>query len=73
MPKKKFTKTHNACRVTFELPGEIAANRVMLMGDFNDWEEDANPMKRRKDGRFSTTVTLQPGEYRYRFLVDGER
>jgi hypothetical protein len=31
-------------------------------------------MTKRKDGRFSTTLTLQQGQsYRYRYLVDGER
>jgi hypothetical protein len=31
-------------------------------------------MSHRKDGRISTTVSLQAGEtYRFRYLVDGER
>lgn len=31
-------------------------------------------MKRRKDGSFSTAVSLKPGqEYRFRYLLDGQR
>jgi hypothetical protein len=31
-------------------------------------------MKRRKDGRFSVTLSLTAGQqYRFRYLVDGER
>jgi len=31
-------------------------------------------MKRRTDGSFTLTISLKPGrQYRYRFLLDGER
>lgn len=31
-------------------------------------------MKRRKDGSFTTTISLKPGQqYRFRYLLDGER
>jgi hypothetical protein len=31
-------------------------------------------MSHRRDGRFSTTISLQAGEtYRFRYFVDGER
>jgi 1,4-alpha-glucan branching enzyme len=31
-------------------------------------------MKRAKDGSFSLTISLKPGrQYRYRYLLDGER
>jgi hypothetical protein len=31
-------------------------------------------MKKRKDGSFSRTVSLKPGkEFRFRYLLDGER
>ena len=69
-PAKKGATT----KVTFELPAEYAGGRVCLCGEFNGWSPDATPMTRRKDGRFSATVTLQQGQsYRYRYLVDGEQ
>lgn len=61
-------------RVTFELPEAVRADSVRLCGEFNEWSPTATPLTRRKDGRFSVTVTLDAGRtYRYRFLVDGER
>jgi len=72
--KKSYTKTGRSCRVTFELPPQVDANTMALCGEFNEWDAAKHPMKRRKDGSFSTTISLKPGnEYRFRYLVDGER
>jgi len=60
-------------KVTFELK-EIDAVAVHVAGDFNQWSTSENPLAKRKDGRFSATVTLPAGkEYRYRYVLDGER
>ena len=72
--KKTYSKTKTTCRVTFELPAEVEATSVALVGEFNDWDATRNPMKQRKGGRFSTTISLQAGrEYRFRYFLDGER
>ena len=72
--KKSYTKTGRSCRVTFKLPAQVDASTAALCGEFNDWDATKHPMKRRKDGSFSLTVSLKPGhEYRFRYLVDGER
>ncbi|MCJ7537677.1 MAG: isoamylase early set domain-containing protein [Anaerolineales bacterium] len=74
MPKKDFTKTGRSCRVTFELPAEVNAQKAVLCGEFNQWSQSSHPMKRRKDGSFTVTISLKPGQqYRYKFLLDGER
>jgi 1,4-alpha-glucan branching enzyme len=74
VPKTSYAKRSNTCKVTFELPPEITGSSVALVGDFNDWSPDATTMTRRKDGRFSTTLSLKTGrQYRYRFLIDGDR
>ena len=73
VPKKEYTKTGRSCRVTFELPVEVNAERAYLCGDFNDWDRSSHRMKRRKDGSFHLTISLKPGkQYRYRFLLDDE-
>lgn len=74
MLKKSYSKTGRACRVTFKFtPGEEAANAALL-GEFNSWDPQAHPMTRRKDGSFSTTLSLDAGrEYRFRYLVDGDK
>jgi hypothetical protein len=58
-----------AGQVTFTL-AEPAASRVSLIGDFNDWNPDANPL-RRHDSKWSVTLRLKPGRYRYSFVVNG--
>ena len=47
------------------------AKRVMLVGDFNAWDERALPLER-EDGSslWSVTVPLLPGRHVYAFLVD---
>ena len=72
--KKSFTKNGKSCRVTFSLPAEVGAETVALCGEFNEWSQETHPLKRRKDGSFSTTLSLQSGsEYRFRYWVDEER
>jgi 1,4-alpha-glucan branching enzyme len=49
-----------------------ASSEVALVGDFNDWRRDADPLAR-GNGEWSVTLKLRPGRYRYSFLVDGHR
>jgi hypothetical protein len=48
------------------------ARSVKLAGDFTDWEKFPVEMKPSEDGAWATVLTLEPGEYAYRFIVDGE-
>ena len=47
------------------------ANQVYLCGDFNEWSATNLPMIRREAGRWEKRVTLPPGRYEYKFIVDG--
>ena len=72
--EKKFLKTRPVCKVTFTLPKEAApeAEMVCVMGEFNNWSHDANPLKRQKNGDFSVSLDLEKGRsYRFRYLIDG--
>ncbi len=74
MMTKSYTKTGRACRVTFKVPAELEAETAVLLGEFNSWDPEAHPLKKRKDGSLSATVSLDAGqEYRFRYLLDGER
>lgn len=74
MITKTPAKRGSTTKVTFELPPGSANERVSLCGEFNDWSQDATPLTRRKDGRFSATLSLPQGRsYRFKYLVDGER
>lgn len=71
---KQFLKGKPVAKVTFELPAEAVngAKVVSLVGDFNDWDVNAQPLKKQKDGSFKATVELPIGtEYQYRFVIDG--
>lgn len=48
------------------------ANSVALAGDFNDWKAEADMMEK-KNGVWQITLDLQPGEYQYKFVVDGDK
>lgn len=60
-------------QVTFELPSSIWAERVNLVGDFNDWDTTRDEMRQsRADGKWRITLTLPRGrEYEFRYLVNG--
>lgn len=73
MLKKSYTKTGKKCRVTFKYPNEDNCQTAVLAGEFNDWSLEAHPMKRLKDGSFSTTLTLTTGySYCFRYVLDGD-
>jgi 1,4-alpha-glucan branching enzyme len=61
-------------RVTFRLPHTTRADRVSVVGEFNDWDSTATPMRHRGcDAEWTTTVVLQAGQrYRFRYLLDGK-
>nr|WP_320010760.1 isoamylase early set domain-containing protein [uncultured Desulfobulbus sp.] len=72
MLKKNYSKTGTVCRVTFKYENEEQAESAVLAGDFNDWSLDDAPMKKLKDGSFSTTLSLEAGQnYRFRYVLDG--
>jgi 1,4-alpha-glucan branching enzyme len=74
MLRKNYSKTGRSCRVTFDLPAEVEATKVSLCGEFNDWNSTTHSMKLRKDGRFSTTISLPAGRtYRFKYLLDDYR
>jgi len=57
-------------KVAFEFPSP-EAKEVYLVGEFNNWDTQANLMKKDRKGLWKTTLSLKPGRYEYRFLVDG--
>jgi len=74
MLKKQFLADKKTCKVTFSIDhgAAEAAKGISLVGDFNDWNDEVDPMKRSKTGRFSTTVKLPCGEsYQFRYVIDG--
>jgi hypothetical protein len=53
---------------------EPSASSVAIVGDFNDWEEGASPLRRvSEQGVWTITIPLAPGRYHYTFVVDGTK
>lgn len=74
--QKKYLKNRHSCKVTFTLPKEAVkgVKKVNVIGDFNNWDKNTNPLKKLRTGNFSTTLELACGRsYRYKYLIDGSR
>lgn len=70
--KKKTAPTKPARRSTkFSYNVKPDAKQVFLVGDFNNWNQRTDPMVKRR-GAFEKSKQLAPGEYQYKFVVDGE-
>lgn len=48
------------------------ARIISLVGDFNSWNPENDLMKRGDDGVWALEKRLPRGEYRYKFIIDGE-
>jgi DNA-directed RNA polymerase omega subunit len=71
--KKEYLEGGKLCKVTFRLPSMAApgAKRVCIVGDFNNWDTHANPMKRQENGDFEISLKFEPRkEYQFRYFID---
>jgi 1,4-alpha-glucan branching enzyme len=74
MIKKTYSKSGASCTVTFRLAGDEVEGAAAVLGDFNDWDREKDPLQERKDGSWSTTLRLEGGRaYRFRYLIDDKR
>ncbi len=49
-----------------------SAKEVLLAGDFTGWEKTPIKLRKGERGDWCATVKLAPGQYHYKFVVDGE-
>lgn len=70
---KKTPRKSGRIHVSFYTKAMPEAKSVHLVGEFNNWDRNAHPMKQLKDGRFLARRAFDPGaRYEYRYLVNGE-
>jgi hypothetical protein len=51
-----------------------SSSRVVVVGDFNDWDPAATPLQPSgRQGVWIVELHLKPGRYHYTFLIDGRR
>jgi 1,4-alpha-glucan branching enzyme len=59
-------------RVTFVLPATEPAGAVSVVGDFNDWDPHAHPLRKRANGTRSAVVSIPAGAtLHFRYLAEG--
>jgi len=49
------------------------AKSVAVVGDFNGWDETKDQMFNMGGGLWEAVIYLEPGEYEYKFVIDGEK
>lgn len=70
--KKQYQKNNEKCKITFSLREKAKSiDNVRIIGDFNNWDTNCEPMKKLKTGGFSQTLNLSPGRsYQFRYLIN---
>ncbi|MFD2914655.1 hypothetical protein [Psychroserpens luteus] len=61
---------NNKGNVTFRLRGYDDANKIIVAGSFNRWDEHDLRMHKIDNG-WELKLNIKPGEYEYKFIVDG--
>lgn len=62
----------DAVKVTFVVSADECDQPVSVVGEFNDWDPLATPLRKRSNGTRSASVELPTGgSYRFRYLADG--
>ncbi|MFD0862807.1 isoamylase early set domain-containing protein [Sungkyunkwania multivorans] len=68
---KQYLKSKPVCKVTFTVPAK-EANKVSVIGDFNDWNAEVSSLKKLKNGNFKGTLNVPANNsYEFKYLVDG--
>ena len=65
-----FTRGKKDGTIRFCFQSPSGAQKVHVAGSFSQWKPLA--MRKQTDGAFATNVTLKPGSYEYKFIVDGQ-
>ena len=61
-------------KVTFVLPSSEVDHPVSVLGDFNEWDPTAHPLRKRSNGTRSTSIEVRAGTaIRFKYLAAGGR
>ena len=71
-PSEKKTKVTQKIKETEFSLSAPQAQSVFVAGDFNQWNPSSHPLKMDAQGVWRILLILNPGQYEYRFFVDGE-
>jgi 1,4-alpha-glucan branching enzyme len=63
---------NHVVRVTFVLPADEPDGAVSVVGNFNDWNPFAHPLRKRANGTRSVVVNVPAGSrLHFRYLAEG--
>ena len=68
---KRSALKNGTMRYTFTLPADQPPGDVSVVGTFNDWEPGTHTLVADGEGQRRASVTLPPGEHRFRYLATG--
>jgi len=66
-----FMKKTMVLKIEFSLSAPQARSAA-IAGDFNQWNTSSHSLKQGRKGVWRISLSLNPGQYEYRFFVDGE-
>lgn len=72
MKSKSKSKTKSKKVATALTCRAANATAVSVAGTFNGWSTTALPMQQVKPDQWLAEISLAPGNYEYKFVVDGE-
>ena len=68
---KRKNEDKGSVKLTFSVCSD---DPVSVVGDFNGWDPDANPLRPRSNGHRSATIAVPlDAQFRFRYLADGGR
>lgn len=71
MITKRKSSQPGFVRICFELPAYLWADRVYVVGDFNDWDRQRTPLQQDRNGVWRVEVDLPCGQrFQFRYYVD---
>jgi len=59
-----------ATKVVVTYHSSKQVTKVALVGNFNNWDKDVDLMERQADGSFRFVISLEPGVYHYKFVLN---
>ena len=70
--KKQYLKKDGVCKTTFSLRNDNEKIKtVRILGDFNNWDRNCEPMKKHKNNGFSQVINFESGKsYQFRYLIN---
>lgn len=66
--KPQMTGATHEVEFTYRAP---EARKICIAGKFNAWNTSSTPLKKGRDGTWRIKLKLSPGQYEYKYFVDG--